>query len=181
MVHPIALPQKPAVNSTAIFFCDVILPKYKPMYRQPFYKLGEFWFGLGFGLAIVAMGVMLLWVRAWALRRIQFNLAKRVSTNFVVAGEIFRLLRLPQGSETQLTPEILTRLTAGIESHASFFANLLQDRQSFCLFFGNVFAWAFDDIRQIYCDFVEGCAQLKHHLSRPQADEEFSRPKWTDI
>jgi hypothetical protein len=141
------------------------------MYREPFYKVEEFWSGLAIGLAVLALTVTLLWLRAWVRRRIQFKLAERVSVNFVVAGEIFRLLRQPPGSETHLTVEALTRLTASIESHGRFFANLLQDKQSFCLFFGNVFAWAFDDVYQIYGDFVAGCSQLKHHISNPPDDD----------
>jgi hypothetical protein len=141
------------------------------MYRLPFYRVEEFWLGIAVGFALVAMAIALFFVRAWALRRIRISLAKRVSTNFTVAGEIFRLLRLPEGSETHLTAEDLSRLSAGIESHSNFFADLLQDEQSFCLFFGKVFAWAFDDIRQIYKEFATGCEQLKHYLTVLQADE----------
>lgn len=145
------------------------------MYAQPFYEVGAFWFGLAIGVGMALAGALLLWLRAWALRRVQYNMAKRVSTHFVVAGEIFRLLRLPHGSQTRLTPELMTRLTAKIEEHAGFFAALLQDRQSFCLFFGKTFAWAFDDVGQIYGDFVDACAQLEHRLSRPQSADEAER------
>jgi hypothetical protein len=142
------------------------------MYAQPFYEVGAFWLGLAIGLCLALCGVLFLWLRAWALRRIQYNMAKRVSTNFVVAGEIFRLLRLPHGAEARLTPELMARLTANIEEHASFFAALLQDRESFCLFFGRTFAWAFDDVSQIYSDFVDACAQLELRLSRPASEDE---------
>src|SRR5665647_1516507 len=134
------------------------------MMRDAFYASREFWMGVGIGFAVLLLAFAVLLAKRYLLQHIRAQIAERVSKDFVVAAEIFDLLRVSGDPCEARAADFFPELQARVESHSDFFQRLLNERKHFCFFFGATFELAFEDIRATYNDLVSGCEML--HLDR---------------
>jgi hypothetical protein len=134
------------------------------MMRDAFYASRDFWMGVGIGLTVLLLAFAVLLAKRYLLQHIRAQIAERVSKDFVVAAEIFDLLRVSGGPCEERAADFFPELQARVESHSDFFQRLLNERRHFCFFFGATFDLAFEDIRATYNDLVSGCEML--HLYR---------------
>lgn len=134
------------------------------MVRDAFYASRDFWAGASLGLSLLALSVLFVALRRYLTALIRARIAERVARDFVVANEIFDLLRVSGAPDDPRDEDFFERLQARVEAHSGFFRNLLDERQQFCFFFGPTFDMAFADVLATYNDVVTGCEML--HLYR---------------
>jgi hypothetical protein len=134
------------------------------MVRDAFYASRDFWAGASIGLTLLALTVLFLAAKRYLTTTIRARIAERVARDFVLANEIFDLLRVNGAPHEQRDEDFFEQLQARVEAHSGFFQNLLDERQRFCFFFGQTFDIAFADVLATYNDVVTGCEML--HLYR---------------
>lgn len=134
------------------------------MVGDAFYATREFWTGASLGLGLLALATLFFIAKRHLTMIIKARIAERVARDFVVATEIFDLLRVSGAPDDERDPEFFPQLQARVEAHSGFFQNLLDERRQFCFFFGPTFDLAFADVLATYNDVVTGCEML--HLYR---------------
>lgn len=139
------------------------------MIRDAFYASREFWMGTGLGLSALLLVLCVLIGKRWLLQYIRAQIAERVSKDFVVAVELFDLLRMAGDPRDARDHEVFRNLQARVESHSPFFQRLLNERSQFCFFFGPTFDLAFADVLATYNDLVTGCEMLHLYHDAVQA------------